>query len=849
MENVSTTFRQNCYDDTKRQRILLMSDSACFSNEHISANSKVKFNIASCNRTDQIQFGCTPTNSVSVSILNEDGSITSDVIAGQEYACHIGVEVDDGEYLAPSSAISAVNTPNESISVHSEAPYIRGNVSLADHLSELEEGNKCKIVLIRDILYFVVDDGTDRYYARHDRIGLFAFGEYSTPSDTEKSMLDRIMDVSTFDGIAYYDGGMTEFTCVGEPVIPGEWHTVSGSVITVTDALAYPIKSWVVGIGMTPTSSGGGDEPAVRSSWTDMLSNTWGGVSSATWGEYSGYTVFSTVHYESVPFGVWHFDRPRKVNSAVLTLSGKDRMTMFDEDSITFVGTIPSGKMFTIREYINAIAAYSGVPVGDLTGLNELVDEIRIDGSVYYQGKSLKDILSYAFEVGGANCMIDRRGWLCASNADNEPVVLPYVYTFDVADYTSHTIGSMLVYRQGEYVQYEDDPTVIDGVPYDWQDNPFFNNMLLSGSWFSNEVNKKYGGFRNAVTVSDADFSLWSDDVYSWTDDEGTFIEPIFTMSVEWGGFGRVTYTNYGDETRKLASYSSRVGAVSSVNDKNLQGLNKAQYADRLYFDEEGLTIQSKGMRILNQAQETVLSADDEGNLKMKGKVEADSGYIGRWEIVEDGIKCGWETDYVFLGYDPDGNVPSFMSSMAWGVTPEGENICKSTIEGAHIYFESFLGDQTIASSSIGLDDNTGDIAVNSPIVMRNVGTTAQSANTALISIDAYGLRRFYVVSSLRKFKDNIKTIENASERVDNLRGVSFTSKCEGDDPNTVLYGLIAEEVEKACPELASYSNGELQGVQYDRVCALLIEDNKACHRRIEALEKRLEELERRLDK
>ena len=101
----------------------------------------------------------------------------------------------------------------------------------------------------------------------------------------------------------------------------------------------------------------------------------------------------------------------------------------------------------------------------------------------------------------------------------------------------------------------------------------------------------------------------------------------------------------------------------------------------------------------------------------------------------------------------------------------------------------------------------------------------------------------------MRKWKDNIKTIENASERVDNLRGVSFTSKCEGDDPKQVLYGLIAEEVEKACPELASYTNGELQGVQYDRVCALLIEDNKACHRRIEALEKRLEELERRLDK
>ena len=847
-ETVSEAFRANCYDDTKAQRLVLASDGITLSNEDISANSKVRFNLASCTSTQQIQFGCVPTNSVSVSILNEDGRFGSDSIVGKEFRCHIGVEVDDTDYLAPKNSISAIDTRSMQISVHSESPYIRGNVTLASVLPELMNGDPCKIMLTYDALYFVVDDGTDRYYAKHECTGARAFGEYDDPSDDECAMLDRLMD-DPYDAIAYYDGGMAEFTYKGESVAPGEWHTVSGSVISVSDAIEYPIKAWKVGIAMTPSATGasGGD---VAETWSEMKNKTWGTAKNKTWGDYSGYSIFGCVRYESVPCGVWHFDRPRKVNTAVLTLTGKDRMVVFDEDSAQFVASVPNGVTFTPRTLIQAIASFKSVPVGDLSSLNDLADEIRIDGKVYYQNKSLKDLLSYAFEVGGANGMIDRRGRLCASSSDTTAIVLPYVYTFDVADYTAHTIGKMLVYRQGETSEYETDSSVTNGETYDWNDNPFFNNILLSGSWFSENIHKKYGGFRNAITVTDADYSMWCDDVYSWTDEDGNeYVEPIFSMSIEWGGSGRVTYANYGDENRQYASYTSRVEGTSNTNDQNLQGFNKAQYANRLFFDEQGLTVQSNGLRVINQDEEAVFYADDEGNLTLKGTVNADSGHVGEWDIVEDGIKCGGDDDYVFLGYTPDGDAPNVVSCMAWGVSPGGVDVCKSTIEGAHIHFESYEGDTLIASSSVGLDDSTGDINVDTPITMRNLTTTAQSANTALVAIDAYGKRKFYVVSSLREIKDNIKTIEDASKKVDNLRGVSFTSKCEADDPNLVLYGFIAEEVEKAVPELASYTDGKLQGVQYDRVCALLVEDNKACHRRIEELEKRLSDLERRLYK
>lgn len=1077
----SETFRTNCYDDTKRQRIVFVSDALVLSNEDIDVSSGVKFDLASCT-AQQIQFGCTPCNSISLSILNEDGRISADSISGREFKCAIGVEVDTSNYLAPSHAITAINTGLNMISVHTVAPYVRGNVAFESLLPQLMNGWNCKIMLAYDVLYFVVKHNTDMYYAKHTRTGNNSFGEYEAPSDTECAMLERLMNVSSYDAVAYYDGGMTEYTF---------------------DRVVNPVDTW-----------------------SDMNDTIWDSVKATTWGSHSGYTIFSCVGYESVPYGVWHFDRPRRINSAVITLNGKDRMAYFDEDSADFISTMRGSNSYTLLELVINIAEYKGVPVVNLDRMNEL---FRVEWGFfeYNTNKSLKDLLSYAFEVGGCNVMIDREGRLSPCNTENNPVDIPYVYSFDVADYITHTIGKVIAEKNGANYKYQTDDTVLDGETYDWSDNPYFF-YEVTADWFSNHNNWKYGNFRNAITVTDADYSLWADDVYQvtvqddkehiesctfdvnftqegsgdptidnpraivgtsevslisygknlynpgtsdsklgvtytvntdgsvslggvatsnadficfenitlpagtytlgksgnsnirifvreinssgtilmqatttnktetldgtttyagviriirgtdvngvtlypilvkgdsigtfekftsstdtwelgqtiykatidasknecpieykellltednydehgfnynftyddyviigtslfgaksdgeftcniakqvenisdvgeanlytfdgddvyvyisiptgyitmdgdWEEETKAFLrdhpiqivyevedgvkasiepaplpknavnvfadgvycntvrgyntvyrEPIFTMSVEWNGSGRVTYSNYGEETRTYASYTNRIEGTTNINDQNLQGLNQAQSNDKVSFDSDGMTVQNDGIRVLNRSGEEVLATDADGNLKAKGNIQADSGYVGTFNIIEDGIKCGGEDNFIYFGYD------------SGSLTMQGENLS-----------------------------------------LQNVGTTATSANAVLVTTEG-NWRKFYVSTSLKKMKDNIKTIANASEKVDNLRGVSFTSKCEADDPKVTLYGFIAEEVQDAVPELASYNNGKLQGVQYDRVCALLVEDNKACHRRIEALEKKIEELERRLDK
>lgn len=870
-EQVSETFRQNCYDDTKQQRLVLHSDDLLLSNEDISIENRVRFHISSITSTQQVQFGCTPMNTIDVSILNDDGRIQTDSIVGKEFHCEIGVEVSNDEYLAPASAICAINTGVDSISVHSTAPYVRGNCTFASLLPQLMEGYKCKIMYAYDKVYFVVYDGETTYFAKHTKIENHQYGEYEEPDDAEKADLLRLMFLASYDAIAYWDGGMCEYTYSHEHEFPGEWATVRGSIIHVLDAIEYKIKSWVVGLGMDVPAESGSSGSTDYSTWNDMLSRTWGGVKEAEWGEYSGYSVFNTVRYETLDYGVWTFNRPRRINSAVLTLGGADRMKLFDEDSANFASSMPNS-LITMREMIVAIANYKGVPVGNLDGLNALADTKRINPSVYYQNKSLKDLLSYAFEVCGSNCIIDRHGMLSASNSDNTPIPIPYVYVFDVADYTAHTVNKILVYREGDSVEYQEDPTVEDGVTYDWTDNPYFDNILLDGSWFSEGVNKKYGGFRNAITNTDADYSLWADDVYSWSEDGVTYREPIFTMDVEWGGSGIVTYTNYGEEDRQYSSYGSRISGVASTTEVNLQGFNKAKRANRLYFDENGLTVEADGMRILNENGDAVFYADDEGNLTLEGRVEADSGYFGNWQLENGNLSCKFEDSdetefkigknaqdkpFIHSKYtDYDGSVIMSLTDS------NGMHVYKNNSQVGMVAFYNsprspyfFVGAPESTEETIRMYCSANYIYMqtnrlyidNSPRI-KNLTTSAGSANAVFSPVGSSGNEHYLCISSsLRKYKDNIKTIANASKTVDNLRGVSFTSKCEADDPKQVMFGLIAEEVEKACPELASYTDGKLQGVQYDRVCALLIEDNKACHKRIEELEKRLERLEKRL--
>ena len=97
--------------------------------------------------------------------------------------------------------------------------------------------------------------------------------------------------------------------------------------------------------------------------------------------------------------------------------------------------------------------------------------------------------------------------------------------------------------------------------------------------------------------------------------------------------------------------------------------------------------------------------------------------------------------------------------------------------------------------------------------------------------------------SSIR-FKDNIRPLDNALDKVMQLKGVEFTWK----STKAHSIGFIAEEAGKVVPELVTYEeNGkDAIGMDYDKVTVLLVEALKTQEKRIAELEAQLAELSKR---
>lgn len=110
------------------------------------------------------------------------------------------------------------------------------------------------------------------------------------------------------------------------------------------------------------------------------------------------------------------------------------------------------------------------------------------------------------------------------------------------------------------------------------------------------------------------------------------------------------------------------------------------------------------------------------------------------------------------------------------------------------------------------------------------------------------GRANAWTTYSSRRWKTNVRPIENAMDKVMRLRGVSFDWK-EGGAHDI---GLIAEEVGPVVPEVVDYeANGDdATALAYDRLVALLIEALKEQQARIDELERaaaRRDRLEDRL--
>jgi len=108
------------------------------------------------------------------------------------------------------------------------------------------------------------------------------------------------------------------------------------------------------------------------------------------------------------------------------------------------------------------------------------------------------------------------------------------------------------------------------------------------------------------------------------------------------------------------------------------------------------------------------------------------------------------------------------------------------------------------------------------------------------VYVDANG--RLGTSTSSARFKDDIKSMDKASEAILGLKPVTFRYKRNLDPQGTPEFGLVAEEVQKVNPALVVRDNeGKPYSVRYDQVNAMLLNEFLKEHRKVEQLTKDFE--------
>ena len=149
----------------------------------------------------------------------------------------------------------------------------------------------------------------------------------------------------------------------------------------------------------------------------------------------------------------------------------------------------------------------------------------------------------------------------------------------------------------------------------------------------------------------------------------------------------------------------------------------------------------------------------------------------------------------------------------------------------------------TTASNVIAI--GTAGANVSNTCFIGNIrGVTTANANAIPVLIDSAG--QLGTLSSSRRFKDEIKPMDKASEAILALKPVTFHYKSDG--TATPQFGLIAEEVAEVNPDLVVRGDkGAIYTVRYDAVNAMLLNEFLKEHKKVEAQQSKMDKQEHKV--
>ena len=149
---------------------------------------------------------------------------------------------------------------------------------------------------------------------------------------------------------------------------------------------------------------------------------------------------------------------------------------------------------------------------------------------------------------------------------------------------------------------------------------------------------------------------------------------------------------------------------------------------------------------------------------------------------------------------------------------------------------------QTTGSNNVYMGAGISGVAgeSNTCRIASIFGQTAASGSAVFITSG----NKLGTDTSSRRFKEDIKPMEKASETLLALKPVTFRYKKEIDPQSRSQFGLVAEDVEKVNPDLVVHDKeGKAYSVRYEQVNAMMLNEFLKAHRKIQEQEATITQL------
>ena len=191
------------------------------------------------------------------------------------------------------------------------------------------------------------------------------------------------------------------------------------------------------------------------------------------------------------------------------------------------------------------------------------------------------------------------------------------------------------------------------------------------------------------------------------------------------------------------------------------------------------------------------------------------------------------------------GNNGKFNTAVGSGALENNTTGSNNTALGYQAAKHLTTGNDNIEIGNLGIAGESGTIRIGSADQTKTFsagihGTALAGGGQVVVNT----LGQLGRAASSKRFKQEIKPMDKASEAIFAFKPVTFRYKKGLDPVGTSQFGLVAEDVAKVNPDLVVHDNeGKPYSVRYDAVNVMLLNEFLKQHRRVAAAQSRVAQL------